>query len=234
LTRLTAICDKLLSFGLSSVYDVTYESLRSLLFSWEYKLNTNSTDAELAVMGPFSTPQILAWRRSGFFVGSEAVYMRCLPTQSSLDAISTSGNSKNGKRSSVSALPKKKRARFADDTTAAGAGAKDDLMDDLDDLGNDEETEPTDNEKVREALHAQEGLHIEAGDWLWSDDIEFGDLTTLSMRQAPVGRRRPVPEDSDEEGAVNVERLVRQDREMRNDSDDEALKEEEKDSEGED
>lgn len=234
LTRLTAICDRLLSFGLSNVYDVTFESLRSLLFSWQYRLNANGREADPAIMGPFPTPQILAWRRNGFFVGSEAVYMRCLPTQPSLAAINAASNGKNGKRFLTSALPSKKRARFADDATAS-AGAKDDLMDDLDELGNEEEAVPADTTKMVTVSIQQEGLHLEAGDWLWSDDIEFGDLSTLSMRQAPRGRR-PIPEDSDDEDGVNVERLVRQDREMRNDSDDEALKEEEeeKESEGED
>lgn len=68
--RFTELTDKLVGSGITDLFSTSYESLRATYTKWEY------LGADGVLYGPFTSKQIVDWRKQGFFTGSTAVMMR--------------------------------------------------------------------------------------------------------------------------------------------------------------
>jgi hypothetical protein len=159
LSTLIDCADMLLSRGIHSIYDATYEAIENSLSLWEYQALDGS------IQGPFTANQIAAWINQGYFKGSSAVPMRrcgwmeeqvhdarkLLNTKRKMDDYAESNEVKKSRRDSNS--------------------AKDDIADDLvADLDDEENSSNIDSfMKIKVEGYPQR--------WILSDDLDFGDLS---------------------------------------------------------
>ncbi len=162
-SRLTEIADILLENGVTNAYELTDEAIALRDVQWEYK------DGEGIIQGPYTTTQIMDWKKQGFFIGSYAVLMRLRDQQA------TSSSSTTIPENDIEG--NKKRSREPECSIA-------DLDDDDgDEDGDDEpasrkrkigssEIRVTNNKPSISA--AKTKVLSRFRDWLSSDDIDFG------------------------------------------------------------
>ena len=151
--ELIELADQLLSNGMVSVYNMTFEAILNSLFEWEYQ------GADGNINGPYSCNDIAKWKQGGYFIGAQAVMMRPRKRPSTV----------SGRKRQVGFLgggePAAKKARKAD---------TEDLLGDL-------EESDSDNEESGEAVKEEDkGRNEEREEdlidfsWRPSDTIDFG------------------------------------------------------------
>jgi hypothetical protein len=70
LDQITEIANEILSRGITSVYQMTFEALDNSMSQWEYRGQDGT------IHGPFTSQQIAQWKSQGYFTGDTAVMMR--------------------------------------------------------------------------------------------------------------------------------------------------------------
>jgi len=216
INRLTELADQLISTGLTGLYDMTYESIESSMFMWEYK------GQDGCVHGPYTSRQISDWRKAGYFTGPSAVHMRHVseaPEHShvadkskSIGSVDVSVRNETGKMSrpqdyKEEPIRKRRRGASADDH-ASNQELLDDLEDDDDDEEDDEQHSQAGRERGQRGAGAQakdgnrEPIAVQKptlshGPWISSDDLDFGDFIELPDEQ-PDGQEAEADEDDDD------------------------------------
>ena len=144
LERLTEISDELLSFGLSGVYEMSYEAIEATAVRWEYQ----GQDGQLH--GPYTAQEIASWKAAGYFSGENAVMMRKVGVVgvqwsdvSTKDQLLKSNTTETVKKNRVvfdgdnddedDKKRSQKRVKFDDSTPSNRIETSQDLLDDLDD-----------------------------------------------------------------------------------------------------
>ena len=61
--QITDLVDELLSYGLTGVYEMTYEALEASAVRWEYR------GQDGAIHGPYTSQEIAGWKAAGYFTG---------------------------------------------------------------------------------------------------------------------------------------------------------------------
>jgi hypothetical protein len=85
--QITDIADQLISYGITGIYEMAYESIESMISLWEYQ----ATDGTMH--GPFPFSSIADWKRQGYFIEAGAVPMRRVlnPNEKSMNIREKSG-----------------------------------------------------------------------------------------------------------------------------------------------
>eukprot|EP00981_Chlorochromonas_danica_P003752 scaffold691_cov181-Ochromonas_danica.AAC.5 len=68
--QITELADLLIANGVTGIYEMTYEAIRTSCSLWEYR------GADGQIYGPFTSQQIAGWKAQGFLTGNTAVAMR--------------------------------------------------------------------------------------------------------------------------------------------------------------
>jgi hypothetical protein len=203
--RLTEIADQLLSQDttVSGIYDMTREAVESSTVLWEYRGHDG------LIQGPFTSLQISDWKKQGFFSGPSAVWMRRV-TQADVKR----------KSAEVQDDPETKRVRIeaeAGTTKARHQEVADDFDDDSDDgltiaqivekdrlkkeaaqnsaavpVASATSTASTSAFPVSSTRQSGEAEQVSGGEWILSDDIDFGEFSKL-----PDDQRREDVSDGD-------------------------------------
>ena len=182
LEQFTDVVDELLSTGLSSVYDMTYEAIETSAVRWEYR------GLDGVIHGPFVPQVIASWKSQGYFSGSSSVMMRKVGVigrdwGDDIDPRTLDLSASSSSVSSVSVTSKVKFNFGGSDTATESASKKmkastedssaQDLMNDLND-DDDEEPSSCSAGNVHGIIPVSSRIEDEVrGQWTSSDDIDF-------------------------------------------------------------
>ena len=67
--QITDLVDELLSYGLTGVYEMTYEALEASAVRWEYR------GPDGAIHGPYTSQEIAGWKAAGYFTGDPPPFL---------------------------------------------------------------------------------------------------------------------------------------------------------------
>ena len=165
LAKLIDCADMLLSKGILSIYDSTYEAISNSLSLWEYQALDGS------LQGPFDSQQILAWKGQGYFTGPTAVNMRrCGHVSEAQVSVGIAGEKrKSNAFDAASGASKKVKL---DVPAKSQPTNHEDLLADLDD------DEPAAPATAQPTPIRPVAAKPTKGPWISSDDIDFGQLIT--------------------------------------------------------
>lgn len=192
--RMTEIANDLLSYGITGIYEMSYDAIEASTVQWEYRALDGT------IQGPFTSKQIADWKAQGFFTGPSAVMMRRVGVAGveweGRDNIKEHGQdvtSQTKKRKVTDASTSSKRVKFDDEkqdkeesrdlgSNDTGKASHLELMDDFDnddefDGGGDKDNSGNEDKlKVGSVPQGVDTITSETrGPWMSSDDIDFGD-----------------------------------------------------------
>ena len=155
----------LLSKGILSIYDSTYEAISNSLSLWEYQALDGS------LQGPFDSQQILAWKAQGYFTGPTAVNMRrCGHVSEAQVSVGVAGEKRKSSGFDAGSGASKK-VKY-DGPAPSQPANHEDLLADLDD------DEPAAPATAQPTPVRPVAAKTTKGPWISSDDIDFGQLVT--------------------------------------------------------
>ena len=170
LEKLTELADDLLSYGISGIFEMTYDAIEVSTVRWEYKALDGS------IQGPYTSEQISEWKKAGYFSGSSAVMMRKVGTSGV--EWSTSTDHDSGRISGIkSQRPFQSMEPISKKIKSNHEELLDDLDDDDDDNDNDKNNNKTQSHVSSNPPHDTQG---NTNPWISSDDIDFGEYIKLN------------------------------------------------------
>jgi hypothetical protein len=172
LEKLTELADDLLSYGVSGIFEMTYDAIEVSTVRWEYKALDGS------IQGPYTSEQISEWKKAGYFTGSSAVMMRKVGTSGV--EWSTNTDHDSGR---ISGIKSQRPFQSMEPTSKKIKSNHEELLDDLndDDDDNDDDND-TNNNKIQSHVSSNppDDTQVNTNPWTSSDDIDFGEYIKLN------------------------------------------------------